>query len=352
MSLLSLRLQHFRSYDDADFVFESGVNIIAGRNGSGKTNLLEAVLVIARGQSYRAKDVELLSYEAEWARLDGELTDGSRTVKYQTLPLFKKSFDIGGQPLSRLSLQKTLPVVVFEPNHLMLLHGSPDLRRSYLDDVLEQTVPGYGGLRRNYRRVLAQRNALLKKGMAIAVPQMFPWDVRLSELGGQIARQRQSLIEKLQADASTLYEGLAGVTATVDFDYDSQWHAEHYESLMLRKLESNIETDIQRGFTTAGPHRDDMFVRLNGQPANITASRGETRSIVLLCKVLELRLLESSRQQTPLLLLDDVFSELDTTRRHALTGFLEPYQTFLTTTDADMLAKDFSGSVNLVALTT
>jgi len=350
MALRSLRLQHFRSYDDAFFEFEPGVTIIAGPNASGKTNLLEAVLVVARGNSYRAKDTELLSYQAPWARLDAQDSGGPRTVKLQTEPKFTKSYVIGTQTLSRLSLPKTLPVVVFEPNHLMLLHGSPDLRRSYLDDVLEQTEPGYGTLRRTYRRVLAQRNALLKRGIVIAGPQLFPWNIRLSELGGQIVRQRAALVEKLQAEANELYQSMSGIPATVSLQYDSQWHPDHYESLMLKKLEANLEIDAQRGFTTAGPHRDDLLVLLNEQPANVSASRGETRSLVLFLKVMELKLIEQIRQQSPLLLLDDVFSELDAGRRQSLTAYLNNYQTFLTTTDADILASDLLAESNVIKL--
>lgn len=346
MVIGGLRLQHFRSYDDSRFTFSPGVNIIVGPNASGKTNLLEAILVVARGGSYRAKDAELLGFNADWARLD---TD-NRTVKLETIPGFKKSFIIDGQPLSRLSLQKTIPVVVFEPNHLQLLHGSPELRRSYLDDVLEQTIPGYGTVRRTYRRTLAQRNALLKKGLQVASGQLFPWNIRLSELGGQIARARNDLISQLQAEASHHYQGLAGVAGLVELRYDSQWHADHYETLMLRKLEANLEVDVQRGFTTAGPHRDDMEVSLNGQPADITASRGETRSLVLLLKVMELRLIEQARQQAPILLLDDVFSELDSQRRVSLSDYLHAYQTFITTTDADLFKPGSADDVRLINL--
>lgn len=331
MVLSSLRLQNYRSYTDRQFQFKPGLNIITGPNASGKTNLLEAILVLARGNSYRAKDQELIQFGKPWARLDG----ANRSLKLETDPIFKKSFIIDGQSVSRLNQPKTIPVVVFEPNHLALIDGPPDGRRTYLDDLLEQLTPAYGALRRHYRRALSQRNALLKRGLTIAGSQAFPWNVRLSELGGQIARSRQELIERLQSGASQLYEGLAGLPGRVELAYDSQWHHDHYESLLLRKLEAGLETDVMRGFTTAGPHRDDLSVNLNGQPAAATASRGETRSLVLLLKVTELQLLAANRTQPPLLLLDDVFSELDASRRTALTRYLTGYQTFLTTTDAE-----------------
>src|SRR5579859_2507417 len=163
--ITDLRLQHFRSYRDASFDLGAGVNIIVGPNASGKTNLLEAVLMIARGSSYRAGDAELVQFGAPWARLDADTPHGSRVVKLQAAAAHRylKTFEIDGQELSRLSQQRMVPVTLFEPNDLLLLSGSPDMRRSFLDDLIEQTVPTYGATRRHYRRVLAQRNALLKK---------------------------------------------------------------------------------------------------------------------------------------------------------------------------------------------
>lgn len=350
--LTEARLQNFRSYIDSSFEFGDGVNIIVGPNASGKTNLLEAVLVLARGSSYRAKDSELVRLGADWARVDGVTRRGTRVVKIeQQHSGAKKTFEIDEQPFLRLSLQKMIPVVLFEPNHLLLLTGSPDLRRSFLDDLIEQTLPGYATARRAYRRVLAQRNALLKKGHTHAVSQIFVWNLRLSELGGKIAQERQHVIEAINERATTTYKGLSHAEADVSVQYQSASPAEQYETHLLRRLESNLERDCLLGFTTHGPHRDDMTILLNDQPADITASRGETRSLILMLKIIELQLLERARSITPLLLLDDVFSELDGKRRHALTSHLKNYQTFITTTDADIVAKNFTADSNIIALT-
>ncbi|HEX7963747.1 MAG TPA: AAA family ATPase, partial [Candidatus Saccharimonadales bacterium] len=196
--ITNLRLQHFRSYDDASFELEGGVNIIVGPNASGKTNLLEAVLVLARGASYRGRDGELVRFGASWARLDAETLEGERVVKLvcESDERCVKSFVMDGQQLSRLTPQRTLPIVLFEPNHLLLLSGSPELRRSFLDDLIEQTNVRFGPLRRHYKRVLAQRNALLKKQPRDLEQQLFVWNVRLSELGGQIARERAALVAR------------------------------------------------------------------------------------------------------------------------------------------------------------
>jgi len=349
--LESIRLQHFRSYTDDSFEFDPGVNIIVGPNASGKTNLLEAVLVVARGSSYRAKDTELVQFDVPWARLEARTPEGARVVKLQKQDVAaKKTFEINEQVFQRLSLQKTIPIVLFEPNHLSLLTGSPELRRNFLDDLIEQTLPGFSTTRRAYRRVLAQRNALLKKGFHAASSQVFVWNLRLSELGGRIASERLKRIESIQTLATETYQGLSGSDAEVNISYESSCMIEQYETSLLKLLEKNLERDCLLGFTTAGPHRDDMRVVLNGRPVEETASRGETRSLVLMLKIIELQLLGDARGVTPLLLLDDVFSELDGKRRHALTAHLQRYQTFITTTDADVVLKHFTESCNIIPL--
>ncbi len=346
--LASLRLQNFRSYVDASFEFGDKVNIIVGPNGSGKTNLLEAVQVLAVGGSYRVRDTELVYHDAPWARLDANLTDGgsTRTVKIMTEPRLAKTFEIQDKSYVRLSQQHTLPLVLFEPNHLQLLHGAPELRRSYLDDILEQIKPGYSGFRRNYRRVLSQRNALLKRGH-VSIGELFPWNLRLSELGAVMARARDELATQIAPKLTYLYHTLSKSKTVVTLAYEPQFPVAAYETNLLNKLETALERDIARGFTAYGPHREDIIVTLGGRPAADVASRGETRTIVLALKILELELIEEARGITPILLLDDVFSELDGARRRALTSYLQAHQTFLTTTDADVVIKHFTDSTIL-----
>jgi DNA replication and repair protein RecF len=341
-----LRLQQFRSYADASFEFGEGVNIIVGPNGSGKTNLLEAILVLARGSSYRVNDADLVQFGAEWFRLDAimEPDDQTRVVKLTTQPKLAKSYELNEKKYQRLTLQHLLPVVLFEPNHLQLLHGSPQLRRDYLDDILEQTMPGYTSFRRNYRRILAQRNALLKRPHKPSAQELFPWNLRLSELGATITRARAQLSEQLAADLGNIYAEISQAKTAVTLQYQPKFPLETYESQLLAKLESHLPEDIIRGFTAYGPHREDFTVTFDGRAADESASRGETRTALLGLKIIELQLLEAVRGQTPLLLLDDVFSELDGARRRALTGFLQRYQTFLTTTDADVVVKHFTDS--------
>ncbi len=350
--LTDLRLQHFRSYQDESFEFAPGVNIIVGPNASGKTNLLEAILVLARGSSYRVKDAELVEYDAPWARLDAHThEDQVRTLKLQCeTGICKKSFIIDDKVVYRLTAPKMLPTVIFEPNHLLLLSGSPELRRSYLDDLIEQTVSGFGTARRQYKRVLAQRNALLKQGSTIAGPQIFIWNLRLSELAGYIVQQRLAMIKRINEIAPDTYSQLARSDNKLSVQYLTSLMVDSYESSLIKKLEHNLERDCILGFTTAGPHREDIEVLLNDHVLQSTASRGETRTTILTLKVIELQLLQAVRDAAPILLLDDVFSELDGARRQALTSFLQPYQTFITTTDADVVVQHFMDRCNIIPM--
>lgn len=349
--LAELRLRQFRSYIDDSFEFDPGVNIIVGPNASGKTNLLEAVLVSARGSSYRVKDTELISFDAPWARLEARLpTGGSRVIKLTRETKPTKQFLIDDKPYLRLTLQKRLPVVLFEPDHLRLLSGGPDRRRTYLDDLLEQTVPGYGSLRRQYVRTLMQRNSLLKQVSGDARSQLFPWDVRLAHLGGQIVRARSRLVEEIANLLPHLYMDIAHGQKHVGIKYTCQADVEGYETALLTKLEASIDNDKLRGFTGSGPHRDDLLVSIDGHVASEVASRGEVRTIILALKIIELELLKAARDSTPLLLLDDVFSELDGARRHALTDKLAPFQTFITTTDADVIVHQFVEKCRVIPL--
>ncbi|MCA9329144.1 DNA replication and repair protein RecF [Candidatus Saccharibacteria bacterium] len=347
-----IKLANFRSYKEAVFEFNKGVNIIVGPNASGKTNLLEAILVLCSGGSYRVKDIDLLSFNQPWTRIDGTLEDGVRKVTIENVNnLAKKKFNINGNNHLRLSLSKKIPVVVFEPDHLMMLHGSPDRRREYLDNLLEQTINGYTKVRRDYRRTLAQRNSLLKQSTHnIDNSQLFAWNVRLSELGGTIVTLRNRLLERLNTQISELYGEISHKQTLVKLEYQADAEINNYSNNVLRLLSDNLSKDIQRGFTGNGPHRHDVSIKLKSYDASVTASRGESRTLLLALKLLELKLIEEIRDKKPLLLLDDVFSELDGARRKALTKHLQDYQTFITTTDADIVVQHFIKNSTIIPL--
>lgn len=348
-----LRLQDFRSYKNAAFEFTDGVTIIVGPNASGKTNLLEGIQYICSGSSYRAKEAELVRFGSETARLEARVDDQSRAalITNHTTGRPTKEFSIDKVRLKRLTLPRQIPLVLFEPEHLRLLHAGPENRRDFLDTVLVKTSVDYGSVLRSYKRVLAQRNALLKNVTTNTTSQLFAWNVRLSELGGAVAQRRLQLLDVFNESMSDIYQEIATSTQSAKLEYKSACSLENYSTELLRKLESHTRLDIERGFTGDGPHRDDFIILLNSHNANETASRGEVRTLLLTLKVLEMRLLETVFEQKPILLLDDVFSELDGNRRKALTEFLQDHQVFITTTDADVVVHHFINSASIIPTT-
>lgn len=350
--ITNIRLQSFRSYQDASFEFDPGVNLIVGPNASGKTNLLEAVLLVARGKSYRVKDSELIAYNKTWARIDADVGSDHRVLKLQTeADKAQKTFTVDDKTLSRLTLSKQIPTVLFEPNNLLMLSSSPELRRAFLDDLIEQTDSQYVRLLAQYKRTLLQRNRLLKIADSASLRQLFVWNIRLSELASQLVAARIEMLEQINQEIGDIYSGLAQQTTPLEVSYSTKLNTNNYATSLLKKLEKDQPLDVARGFTGAGPHREDITFSLNEQPLITTASRGEIRTALLSLKIIELKIIERQRNQPPILLLDDVFSELDGARRKALTEFMKDYQTFITTTDADIIAHDFAQSVEVIALT-
>lgn len=349
--IASLRLQNFRSYSDSSFEFEPAVNIIVGPNTSGKTTIIEALLTLATGRSFKGHDRELLKTNAPWGRLDIQGINHTRTFKLvQDERDLSKEYIVDGTSYKRLPGSKTLPVVLFEPNDLQLLHGSPEARREFIDTILSQTSPTHAQALRHYRRVFAQRNALLKQLKKPSNEQLFVWNLRLSELGGVVAASRQALIARFSDALPALYSAVAITETKLSAAYISKIPLETYETSLLKMLEKTVDLDIARGFTGNGPHRDDMVFTINDRLAHETASRGEIRTLVLVLKMLEAQCVEEARLEKPMLLLDDVFSELDGRRRQALVQFLRPYQAFITTTDADVVLEHFLGKANVIAL--
>lgn len=352
MYYTSLSLKNYRSYDDYIATFSKGVNIIVGANASGKTNLLEALLVVAHGKSFRAHDSDLVTFEKPWTRIEAETESGHTrivTIKNE-LDKTVKNITIDGVKVKRLTHSKITPVVLFEPEHLRMINGSPTIRRDYLDGILQYTEPGYGTTLRAYKRTLAQRNRLLKYNYNISPDELFVWDVKLVEYGAEIVKNRLAVIEKINSYASEIYTSLSRIDTNVKLQYQTNLQTNNYASSFTKELHERIEKDTQRGFTGAGPHREDITFGIDGHNALNTASRGETRSLILMCKLVELKLLEAEKEDKPILLLDDVFSELDSARRRALTEYLSDYQTIITTTDADAVIDNFLGDYKVIPL--
>ncbi len=345
--IASLRLQNFRSYTDRLFKFASSANIIVGPNTAGKTNIIEAILVARIGGSYRTSDVNLISFNKTWTRIDCIDDDIKRTIKIKRDQTPPKSFEINTQVYKRLPAALKLPIVLFEPNHLGLLNGPPEGRRAYLDNLIEQIDSEYGKILRKYTRAISQRNALLKNTVKPTNNQMFPWNIRISQLAGQIVSARYLYIAQINNKLPGIYSKLSGDKVKTTIIYKPQLPVNSYESHYLKMLETSLSEDLRIGFTTYGPHRDDLVFMFNNHYSNTYASRGELRTAILALKVTELEIIKIQAKSNPIVLLDDVYSELDSFRRKALTGYLKTNQTFITTTDADVVSSNKSAIIKL-----
>jgi DNA replication and repair protein RecF len=339
MTLSEITLHHFRSYEEARFAFSRQVTIISGPNGSGKTNILEAIYTLCAGKSFRDSDGSLTQFEAPWWRVEGQVDEVRRDVRFDPSRLPSKQLVIDDVKKSRFTYREQLPVVLFEPEDLRLIDGSPSRRRDFLDRILVQLSPHYRRSLRAYERSLTQRNNLLKQSHYHDIDDtLFVWDVSLAEHGARLIEERRELIRQMNESLSGLYSTIADTEHQVEIRYDSPIGHKDTMSSLLTQLKKHSTSDRQRGFTSVGPHREDIVFLINGHDAATSASRGEVRSIVLSLKLIEAKLYEERYETAPLLLFDDVFSELDETRRAKLLEAQADMQLILTTTDADIAA--------------
>lgn len=352
MVFTDIHLQNYRSYIDSSFELDGGVTIVVGPNAAGKSNLIEAILLAANNLAYRGKK-NIINHSSAWARIDIHTDKNeSRALKIKAEERKENpvtEFIIGGKSYKKLPPSQKQPAVLFEPNNLSLMHGEPQARREYLDSLSTAINEHYGNTLLRYKRTLAQRNSLLKKPR-LDESQLFVWNVRLSELAESIVKQRLKTLETINTKLSHTYSKISGKDSTLDAAYKSPLGTNNYSANLLKSLEAGLELDRLRGFTGNGPHREDFVITLDKNPISTMASRGETRTLLLALKTIELEALEEKTSITPLLLLDDVFSELDGARRKALTKFLKKYQTIITTTDADVILKNFSQNCQIIPL--
>ncbi|MGD8373739.1 MAG: DNA replication and repair protein RecF [Candidatus Woesebacteria bacterium] len=352
MAYSSLSLKNFRSYVDYFVDFSPGVNIVVGQNGSGKTNLLEAVYVLSYGSSFRVSDKEMVKNDAQWFRVDGVYDEQRRILTYKQEGKPAKQFTLDGVKNQRLMYAQRVPLVLFEPNELRLLNGSPQRRRDYLDVLIGRLWPAAGRCKGQFERALLQRNNMLKQAAEYSSKtlddQFFVWDIKLAEYAQAVVQNRLKVVDIWNGQLSELYSSLAGTNYSVKVDYKTDILAQDYKQQFIAKLNESRQKDIYRGYTSVGPHRDDYTVILNGSDAAVSASRGEVRCLVLAIKMIELNLLKDLSERKPILLMDDVFSELDASRRQALAKLAKDYQTIITTTDADHVTSHFAGEYKVI----
>ncbi len=336
--LTHLDLTNFRSYRNFKLEIEQPLVVIMGPNAVGKTNLLESIYVASTTHSFRAKDSEIIHFGEDFYRVVASFENIEQEIRFVTNgDSHRKNALLSGvkKPLS--SAVGINPVTIFEPNDMNLLTGPPSVRRKYLDSVLAQIDKKYLSSLSAYRKILKQRNSLLhqsrQKGIRSLDDQLFIWDLQLVEPATYIIKSRQEFIGMIAKLMRHYYHEISGKKDDLKISYEST--AMSNKSKLLHQIRDSQQKDLHAGFTTIGPHRDDFSVIFKGNNITQIASRGELRTIVLALKLAELDFIESKLAKRPILLLDDVFSELDGKRREYLVSSISGQQTIITTTDMD-----------------
>ena len=341
MKVSELELANFRSYELARFELHPDVTLVVGPNASGKTNLLESLYVLAVTKSFRAKDRDLVRHGQDFFRVVVRTGEIEYAFGLSTATgVMEKKVTYDGVKRTLVGHVGELQVSLFEPTDLELVSGTPERRRRYLDFLLCQTDRAYLKILQQYRRVLKQRNAVLEGFDVGGVRgQIFAWDVKLAELAVEIQVRRQELLAVLGEFVPLLYADIAGSGEEIEFEYLPSVSGDYAEQF-LETLAHNLTRDLAVGFTTIGPHREDFTVRFKNNDMVAVASRGEVRTVILAMKLAELEYAEQRTGRRPILLLDDVFSELDRGRRGYLMERLVGHQTIITTTDADAVTSE------------
>ena len=330
----SIALRNFRNIEEEYVEFCPDVNIIYGDNGMGKTNILESIFVCSAGRSHRTHKISsLINYEKSYANIVVYKNNGRYRDK---INVSIKEGEKKGIAVNGVSLKKTgdlfgiLKTVMFSPEDMSLINEGPVARRRFMDMELCQLSPVYCDSLEKYFRVLKQRNNLLKTAgdPEYIKKTVFMWDRQLSEYGAKIIKQRENFVEKISAFASKIYEGITGGREKFSVIYKP----ESYADCLEERLRRSIERDIYYKTTGNGPHKDDIVFKINDRDVRMFGSQGQKKSSVLSLKLSEIEVIKEETGELPVLLLDDVLSELDSARQEYILRNLKNMQIILTCT--------------------
>jgi DNA replication and repair protein RecF len=339
--VVGLTLRDFRSYHGAYVSFGDCLTVVSGPNGAGKTNLLEGLYFGCTGRSCRtANEREVVRFGAGLTRLvvHTDAEDGRHEISTGFQAGQPKRFSVDGAAVERLIDAPTRPLVsVFLPDRLELVKGPPALRRAHLDQFATALWPARAGTRRAFGQALAQRNALIARirsgrGSAAALPS---WDMQLARHGVALMQDRREALETI-VDGCNRVGSALGLDSELSVSYRPRSSALEAEQLAAELME-RVDQDLERGFTGHGPHRDELAISLDGRDLRAFGSQGQQRVALLALLLAERDAIAAQRGGAPLLLLDDVMSELDRARREALVELLlaQPGQSVITTTDLE-----------------
>lgn len=342
MWLKALELRDYRNYESLQlFDLSPRVNIFVGQNAQGKTNVVEAVLMLAVAKSHRTnKDAEMIRFEAESTLLQGMVERDNRSFKLdlRLLPKGKKSRVNGVEKRKMSDFVGHLNVVLFAPEDLQLIKGGPQQRRRFLDVEIGQVSPQYLYNLSQYQKVLLQRNTLLKEVAKKEKSEdlLAIWDEQLCVYGTKVIQKRFEFVEKLEGYARDIHSRISGGKEELSFRYVNSFELAEGADVVERffeTLQSKRRLDILRGTTSVGPHRDDLEVRIDEREVHTYGSQGQQRTASLSMKLAEIELIRAEVGEYPVLLLDDVLSELDSERQlHLVESMGERVQTLITTT--------------------
>lgn len=347
MILQSILLQNFRSYTKSTFDFSPNTTVIIGANTSGKTNLCESIYLLATGNSFRTdKDVQMIDLDKEIARITGIINNNEITKLEVMLAQgsltggkFSKKFLVNGVAKRKIDFAGIIPTVIFSPEELEIIIAGPSLRRKFLNDVLIQVDREYRVVLTLYEKALRQRNALLNDVQETGSknPKQFEyWDELLIKNGQIVTIKRQEFLDYINSSKKDIFK-----FKTI---YD-------HSVISKERLEQYANAEIASGVTLVGPHRDDFIVTMDKDlDIRYFGSRGQQRLVVLQLKMLQISYIEKILGQRPLLILDDIFSELDEGHINLVLSMLNKQQTIITTTHKEFIKGNFINNFSVIEL--
>lgn len=348
MQIKRIELKNFRNYEFLELDTSEGAHIISGMNAQGKSNFIEAIYYAAFSRSFRkAREKELLRYGQDHLRIRIDFSSGDRE---ESIAIFldkgaNKKIQVNGVFVRKLSdLVGKLKIACFTPEDLYLISGSPGDRRRFLNRELSQIYPAYFRNIVDYHLVLNQRNSAIKlyKMKQSDPVSITMWNDKLSELAEKIILKRLLYLERMNLGASSLHRKLSGEKENLKIEYRGIFHSKNLEkydkieSGFKRILEENLENDIRYGYTTYGPHKDDFEIFIDDKEARKFASQGQKKLAALSIKLSQIQMIKNITGTMPIVLLDDVSSELDEKRRLFLLDYIKGFQSFMTTTDIEI----------------
>ncbi|MDD3995907.1 MAG: DNA replication/repair protein RecF [Bacilli bacterium] len=360
MILKELELKNFRNYDDLKLSFSNNVNIFYGNNAEGKTNILESIYFLAITKSHRTNiDKSLLKNDKLFSKIKGIVESNNNVNKFEILINSKgKSVKINNQTIKKISNYiSKFNVIMFYPNDMELIKGNPSIRRKYLNIEIGQVNNKYLSLLNEYNILIKNRNEYIKNKLfkEIDLNYISTIDEQISKKGAQIIIIRNQYINKININTKNIYNNIFGngeliIKYKTNIEIDN-YELENIEKIFYNKLKNNIKRDNFLGMTYYGPHRDDLTFYIDDIEVKEQSSQGQQRIIVICMKLGEIEIIKENTKEYPILLLDDIFSELDENKKNNILKYLKKEnQTFITTTDINKISSNLlkNGNIYLI----